>query len=518
MPVGPTTARRLSIGLGVGTVLLALWLWGRGDDEPTPTPTTSQAEPTGLADRPELDPPESTEPSPIDDCDALAERTLEDDHDAVLLAWLCPERPLDAIVARAALLAVRSPDEAAALSPRLHAHPELRGLARLVAQERMPAVAGPLPDPAHAVVSPIDDEVLARVQQAHGLVATPGLPLAERTRARAYLAKAYLQATQQLGVTVGRPPGPFGRLLSGRALHYGREFCSSYWRNRVAGLAPLFGELETRLLELTLALEGGPSEGDAARLAVELELTRGYLHGDGARARIERRLAEPGARPWAPRPLLPTSNAIQRLLAHGFVDLALAHALAEGRQPDGPGLAAVEQRMRDELARAEQGEYLRLLEHRFERTRALSSAPPEEGPGTLASAVEPGWPAAEQVAERAAMLIEDAPRHGLSRGHALGRALLLLRERPDALLPLLDRASDEAASSALRGALPWLLDELRARDDGRRAWQQRIVAAEARVPPGSDDEQEAARRRRFALRVREDDRLPRGPGLGRSVD
>lgn len=512
--MGPKTRVRLIVGLGAGTLLLGLWL-GLRADEPAPEAPEPVTDPIAVV-------PPPADVAPPDDgalpssCDALAGRALEDDLDAVLLAWLCPERPLDTLTARAALLAVRSPDEAAALVPRLDAHPALQGLARLVAQERVDPSRGPLPNPAKAVVSPVSDEVLARVQQAHALIAEPGLPLAERTRARAYVAKVYLQATQQLGITVGRPTAPFGRLLAGRALHYGRAFCLSYWRNRVAGLAPLFGEIETRLLELTLALEGGAPDGDGARLAVELPSTRRYVQGDGPRERIERRLAQRTARPWGPERLLPTANAIERLLGHGFVDLAIDRALAEGRRPDGPGLAAVEQLMRDELARTERGEYLQRLEGRFERERSRPKAPAETGPGELAHAAEPPWVPASAVAEEAASLIELAPERGLARRYALARALLLVRDRPDALLLVLDRVTDETASPALREAGPWLGEELAARDDGRRAWLQRRVAIDALAPPSTPHEAEAARRRSYALRVREADRLPRGPGLGRS--
>ena len=116
----------------------------------------------------------------------------------------------------------------------------------------------------------------AQVQRAHTVIAVPGLPAGDRTRARALLAKVYLQATQQLGIGVGRPTEPFARLLLSRALHYGRLFCLSYWRMRVAGLAELFGEVETHLLDLALAAEGGAHHGDAARLTVELDETWQY--------------------------------------------------------------------------------------------------------------------------------------------------------------------------------------------------------------------------------------------------
>src|SRR5690606_940029 len=112
------------------------------------------------------------------------------------------------------------------------------------------------------------------------------------------------------------------------------------------------------------------------------------------------------------------------------------------------------------------------------------------------------------------------PGSALPRRHALGRALLLVRSRPDALVVLLDRATAEDASPALRQAAAWLEAELAARDDGRRPWLQRRVAARALDGPPDDPTpdgrhaDEAHRRRALALRMREADRQPRGPGLG----
>jgi hypothetical protein len=102
---------------------------------------------------------------------------------------------------------------------------------------------------------------------------------------------------------------------------------------------------------------------------------------------------------------------------------------------------------------------------------------------------------------------------------------LLVRSRPDALVLLLDGAAAEDASPALRHAVAWLTRELEARDDGRLSWLQRWAAADAARPrgdPGADATKaaydlhraEASRRRRFAVRMREADRQPRGPGLG----
>lgn len=526
----PGSGRVAARGLLVAMVALGAWVWLANDAPPTEPPAT----PT-LVVRPEAPPPDATLPAgtpapaptaPLDaslpaDCEALAGRATDGGPDAVLLAWLCPDHPLDAVAARAALLAVRSPDEAAALVPRLAGHPPLQGLLRLVAQGSAPAVAE-LPDPAVAVVSPLDEPVLAAVQRAHALVHARGILPAERTRARALVAKAHLQATQQLGVAVGRPPEPFARLLAGRALHHGREFCVAYLQGRVAGLAPLFHELEGHLLALVVALESSPHHGDGARLAIELEETRRYLQRQGPRDRIARRSAEQSRAPAAATELSPPADDLARRLDHGLVDLAVASALEAAVHSEGPGLRAMEQHLRDALVRAERGEYLALLEHRLERARARIPPPPEHGPAAPWHAREPPWPGAGRVADQAAAWIERAPSEpGLPRHYALGQALLLVRSRPDALVLLLDHATAEDASPALREAVGWLARELEARDDGRLPWLQRRAAADPpwirgdQRPDGAELQRaEAARRRAFALRMREADRQPRGAGLG----
>lgn len=526
------TAGRLRWGLGLAAVGLGAWLVLR---EATPDPSEPLPSPHAAAVGTDPAGPAATPPSipmaaasaPSDqaslpaDCDALAALAAEGGPDAVLLAWLCPDAPLDAVAARAALLEVRSPDEAAALVPRLHEHPPLQGLLRLVSQAAAPPVAA-LPNPADAVVSPIDDTVLAHVQRAHAVLWSRAQPPAERTRARALLAKVHLQATQQLGVAMGRPPAPFARLLAGRALVHGRSFCTAYLQGRVAGLAPLFHEVEASLLALLVALESSPHHGDGGRLAVELEETRRYLQRPGPRDRIARHGA---AESRAPAPLPepgPLPDDLARLLDHGFVDLALAKAIEEAVRPEGPGLRPVEQHLRDALAHAERGEYTALLEHRLARARARVPPPPEHGTAPPLPRGDPPWPGAERVADEAAAWIERAPvLPGLPRRHALGRALLLVRSRPDALVRLLDLATATDASPALRGAVGWLARELAARDDGRLPWLQRQAAAEpdpSRGDHGPDgaplQRAEAARRRRYALQVREADRQPRGAGLG----
>lgn len=534
---GPGPTRALVRGLGVAAVALGAWLWLRDGEHPsdeaaTPageTPSTPDGAPdASLEDEPRvvmvpaLVPTAPNGPVLPRDCEALAAQATEGGPDAVLLAWLCPAHPLDPVAARAALLAVRSPDEAAALVPRLHGHPALQGLLRLVAQAPADPVAA-LPDPAHAIVSPVDDRVLAELQRAHATIAARGIPPVQRTRARALVAKAHLQASQQLGVVVGRPPEPFARLLAGRTLHHGRQFCLAYLQGRVGGLAPLFQEVEAHLLALVVALEGSPHPGDAARLAVELEETRRYLQRAGPQSRIAQRAAAQSRAPAAPQPLRPLADALVRLLDHGLVDLAFAAAIEAAVQPEGTGLQPMEQHLRDALAHAERGEYVALLEHRLARVRARVPPPPEHGTAPPIRVPEPPWPTAATVADEAATWIERAPAEPeLPRRYALGRALLLVRSRPDALVQLLDHATADDASpmSGLRGAVPWLRRELEARDDGRLPWLQRRVAAEpdpARGPRGpgaSLDATEAARRRRYALRMREADRQPRGAGLG----
>lgn len=530
--LGPGPTRALVRGGAAAAVVLGAWLWLR-DDEPASTEAATIEAPTIEAEPRVVVVPAATLASPDaaalpHDCEALAARATEGGPDAVLLAWLCPEHPLDPVAARAALLAVRSPDEAAALVPRLDGHPALQGLLRLVAQAPADPVAA-LPDPAHAIVSPIDDRVLAALQRAHATIAAKGIPPVQRTRARALVAKAYLQATQQLGVAVGRPPEPFARLLAGRALHHGRQLCIAYLQGRVAGLAPLFHELEAHLLALVVALEGSPHHGDAARLAVELEETRQYLQRSGPRSRIAQRAATQSRAPTGPQELRPLADELARLLDHGFVDLALAEAIDAAVQPEGPGLQPMEQHLRDAMAAAERGEYVALLEHRLTRVRARTPPPPEHGTAPPIRFGEPPWPSAGVVAEAAAAWIERAPAEPeLPRRYALGRALLLVRSRPDALVLLLDQAIAEDATPALRGAAAWLRRELEARDDGRLPWLERRVAAEpdplrahrvdtrtnGQGAPAGLDRAEAARRRHYALRMREADRQPRGAGLG----
>lgn len=540
--LGPGPTRTLVRGVAAAAVALGAWLWLR-DDEPISTEAATveveaaaEAEPRVVVVPASASAPTPTLASPTAaalprDCDALAARASEGGPDAVLLAWLCPAHPLDPVAARAALLAVRSPDEAAALVPRLHGHPALQGLLRLVAQAPADPVAA-LPDPAHAIVSPIDDRVLAELQRAHATIAAKGVPPVQRTRARALVAKAYLQATQQLGVAVGRPPEPFARLLAGRALHHGRQLCIAYLQGRVAGLAPLFHELEAHLLALMVALEGSPHHGDAARLAVELEETRQYLQRSGPQSRIAQRAAAQSRAPAGPQQLRPLADELARLLDHGFVDLALAEAIDAAVQPEGTGLQPMEQHLRDAMAHAERGEYVALLEHRLARVRARTPPPPEHGTAPPIRLGEPPWPSAGTVADEAAAWIERAPAEPeLPRRYALGRALLLVRSRPDALVLLLDQATAEDATPALRSAAAWLRRELEARDDGRLPWLQRRVAAEpdplrahrgtgradGRAGPGTPaglDQAEAARRRQYALRMREADRQPRGAGLG----
>jgi hypothetical protein len=521
-------------GLGLATVGIVAGL-ALCSGEPPPTPPRPTAEAAEAAEAVVGPAPSTTpaEPSPValagppapsslpGHCDALAALAGEGGPDAVLLAWLCPDAPLDAVAARAALLEVRSPDEAAALVPRLREHPPLQGLARLVAQAAEPPVAA-LPSPAHAVVSPIDDAVLAQVQRAHAVLWSRTESPAQRTRARALLAKVYLQATQQLGVTAeGRPPAPLARLLAGRALHHGRQLCVAYLQGRIAGLAALVHEVEANLLALVVALDRSPHHGDGGRLLVELEETRRYLQRPGVRDRIARHGAEAGRAPAALPGPSPLPDDLARLLDHGLVDLAIAKAIEAAVHPEGPGLRAVEQHLRDALAHAERGEYTALLEHRLARARARVPPPPEHGPAPALRASDPPWPGAERVADEASAWIERAPPEpGLPRAYALGRALLLVRARPDALVRLLDLATAPEASPALQGAVGWLARELRARDDGRLSWLQRRVAAEpdpSRGDHGTDGaalhEAEAARRRRHALTVREADRQPRGPGL-----
>lgn len=470
------------------------------------TPTTSSA-PGAAAP---TTAPTTTPPAAIASCEALLAAAAGNPSDAAIVLELCPDAPTTPAILRNALLLADSPAAAAALLPRLAAAPELVGLARLLALDRgaTPPVLPPeLPDPASAAVTPITDAVLGAVQLAVIQQTQSGLTQDQRTRAVAYLARVHQEALQQLGLVDGQPLPPLARVLAGRFLHFGRELSRMYWQRRVAGLEGLFASTELQLLRIVLALERSPHLADDALLAVEHQRTRRHLQGSGVAERIARTLgaATPAI---SPADLLPLPHEFDRLLDHGFIELVIQRALfLAGEQPGGFGLAPVAEMLRRQLETRDLLAYSATLEARIADARALNPAPPEQGSQILPARVVLAWPGPAAVADEADawLAIADAagPAAELPRRHALARASLLLRERPDAARLLLQRALDPAAArDPVRIGL--LLDLLARLDDESLAGLRLRVAAGPQPPLGDD-----AVRRAHALAARDAGLLPR---------
>jgi len=452
--------------------------------------------------------PPTALPAVIETCDQLATAAAVHPPDAAILLDLCPDTPASPSVLRHALLMADSPAAAAALLPRLTDTPELAdlaGLAKLVSVERAQSPAPPeLPDPATATVSPITDVVLAAVQLAIIQQTASGVSQDQRTRATAYLARVHHEALQQLGLDAAASPDlpPFARVLAGRFLHFGRELCRMYWQRRVAGLEGLFASTEAQLLRTVLALEHSPHLADDALLAVEHQRTRRHLQGSG----VAERLARAGAI-GAPADLLPLLHEFDRLFDHRFIELTFQRALfLASEQPGGFGVAPVAEFLRAELSGRDLQEYAALLERRIDETRTLTPPPPEQGARGLPARTTLTWPEDQAVATLAASWLATAVDHdGLTRKHALARAALLLRDRPDAARVLLARelaAADPGPGQALRVGL---LQDLLARIDDESLTTLRLRVSAAGRPPIGDD----AVRRAFALAARDARLLPR---------
>ncbi len=453
---------------------------------PTPDPGAG-ASPPILAPLPEKDP--DAAPVLASDCGHLEQLARESADDAVLLVALCPDRPLPPSALRAALLEVGTAAGAAHLAPLLAGQPELWGLAQLAAGGR-----GPLPLPAaldrpeSAVVHPVTGEVLAQVDLAHRLRRDAQAGSADRTRAEAYLARVYFQALLSLGLDERSPLPPFARLLASRALHHGRRFCVAYWQRRVRGLARPFRATEVELRMLSSRLSGTAHHRDDALLAFERQRARQYVLGEGPHARIDRRLEEQG-RTSVELPLEDLRAETGRLIDHGFVDLAVDRALASVDEEEGHGLLAIESMLDEALKLRGLWEEGGHLERRLARVR--DDLPPE-GAVPLPDPRPVPWPAAETVSTRARAWLEAAPADGFGRAHALGRAVLLLTDRPDAVRLLLGSIDDGDSLAAHRA---WLL-RLIEREEGPslRVLKLRQDAG----LPGTDPD--AAVRRRFAAR------------------
>lgn len=449
-------------------------------------------------------------PTAITSCEALQAAAARNPADAAIALELCPDAPTTPVILRNALLMADSPAAAAALIPRLGAAPELVGLARLLALDRggppPPAAPLELPDPASAAVSPITDAVLGAVQLAVIQQTQSGLTQDQRTRAVAYLARVHQEALLQLGLVEGQPLPPLARVLAGRFLHFGRELSRMYWQRRVAGLEGLFASTELQLLRLVLALERSPHLADDALLAVEHQRSRRHLQGSGVAERIAKTLgaATPAI---SPADLLPLPHEFDRLLDHGFVELVIQRALfLAGEQPGGFGIAPIAEMLRRQLETRDLRAYSATLEARIADARALSPAPPEQGSQILPARVVLAWPGEAAVADEADAWLRIADAAGaaeLPRRHALARASLLLRDRPDAARVLLRRALDPAAArDPVRVGL--LLDLLARLDDESLAGLRLRVAAGPQPPLGDD-----AVRRAHALAARDAGLLPR---------
>ncbi|WP_146156116.1 hypothetical protein [Enhygromyxa salina] len=471
-------------------------------DEDQPAPRAERAAPPSAASETGAD--QAVDPDPVEavpDCATLERRAGHSDADLALLPVLCPGLTLDHGELRRVLLAAGSAAEVAPLVAALDANAELQGLARLAILDRASQpLPSELPDPATALLTPIDDRILAAVELAHAQLRSDELEEEQRTRAHAFLARVYMQGLQSLGVGPGRPLPPFARLLAGPALLHGRSFCRFYWQRRVGGLERLFAETELDLLALLIDLENTDHAGDPALLAVERQRARTYLERKGPSARIARRAQQrPEARALGTDLLLPFVHELDRLFDHGFIDLALDRAMKRGAEAGGYGLDPVAAVVTEDLRERDLREYERRLARRIERARRTTPSSRHGSGRELEPELPVEWHDAARVAEEAHAWLRVAHERGpdFARRHALARAVRALERRPDALLELL-AATDEVVRSH-HTLLFALLD---ATDDGGLASLR--VQVGAGWPPGDSPADHDARvRRRFALATRD---------------
>ncbi len=479
---------------------------GRDDVEPQPGRTT---EPDELVE-PSVE-PAALELDPIalvHDCEALHRRShnqaLRDpagsrrDPDVQLLPTLCPNLVLDRAEARRVLLGAGTGDAVAEQVLRLDAWPELQGIARLAVLDRASLpMPSELPDPATALLTPIDDRLLAAVARAEVQLAKPDLGELERTRAYAFLARIHIEALHALGLPPGRPLPPLARMLAARALHYGRQFCRFYWQQRVAGLERVFADTELELLALLIDLENTPHAGDSGLLVLERQLVREYLERSGPHDRIAALARKrPDAGALDTDLLLPLVHELDRLFDHRLIDMALDRAMRAGADPKGYGLDPVIAVVTEDLRARDLREYERRLAKRVERARQqVPRARLEAGPAELEPELPVEWLSAQATAELAHRWL--ALAHGrppdFARRHASARALLLLDDRPDALIDLLDRGPSDPV---IADAAPILLALLDARDT------QSLASLRIRVKFPARD-RDTAIRQAFALATRD---------------
>lgn len=465
---------------------------GGDDDRPradaVAEPSVEPAQPV-----PERDPIEA-----VPDCATLASRAARVPEDLVLLPILCPGLTLDHSQTRTVVLALPSASAAARAIPALDGEPELQGVVRLAALDRSgQPMPSELPDPATALLTPIDDRTLAAVELAHASLRDPAIDETGRTRAHAFLARVYIQAIQSLGLQAGRPLPPLARLLAGPALFHGRNFCRFYWQRRVAGLERSFAETEVDLLALLIDLDNTAHTGDPALLAVERPRTRSYLLRSGPTSRIAKRAQQrPEARALGTELLLPLAHELGRLIDHGFIDLALDEGLRAGAEAGSYGLDPMVALLTEDLRERDLREYERRLARRVERARKSTPTARLEGGRELEPELPVEWPNAATVAERAHAWLAVAHGRGpdFARRHAIGRALLSLGDRPDAVRELLAAPHDDAVVHDHDALLFALLD---ARED------ESLAALRLRVAAGDKDDRESQARRSYALAARD---------------
>ncbi|PRP99602.1 hypothetical protein ENSA7_62400 [Enhygromyxa salina] len=492
-------------------MVTALWLaaplgCGAEDDAvpgSTPGQVQTQIDAAIESDGASGEPAADADPvEPVPDCAALHQRAARSGADVGLLPVLCPGIRLDHSQLRRVLLEVGSAAEAATMVAALDRDAELQGLVRLAMLDH---ASQPLPaellDPATALLTPIDDRILASVELAHALLREPELDELRRTQAHALLARIYLQALASLGLRAGRPLPPFARLLAGPALFHGRSFCRFYWQRRVAGLERTFADTELELLALLIDLENTPHAGDPALLAVERQRTRAYLESSGPTGRIAARARQRSDAPVLGTDLLlPFVHELDRLFDHGFIDLALDRAMQRGSATGGYGLDPLAAVVTEDLRERDLREYERRLARRVERARRTT---PSSRHVASSHALEPElpveWPNPARVAEEAHAWLKVAHGRGpdFARSHARARVVRTLRWRPDAIHELLD-ANDDVVR-AHHDLLFALLDAV---DDGALARLRPRVAGQ--WPPGSSQTSRDTRtRQRFALATRD---------------
>ncbi|HVI02205.1 MAG TPA: hypothetical protein VM869_26005 [Enhygromyxa sp.] len=468
---------------------------GCGDDEPSPSvaaPATD-AETKPVAAAPVRDPVEA-----VHDCATLTDRAARVTEDLVLLPILCPGVSLDHGQTRTIVLALASASAAARAIPALDANPELQGVVRLAALDRSSQpMPSELPDPATALLTPIDDRTLAAVELAYAMLRSPAIDETQRTRAHAFLARVHMQAIQSLGLLPGRPLPPLARLLAGPALFHGRNFCRFYWQRRVAGLERTFAETELDMLALLIDLDNTAHAGDPGLLAIERQRTRSYLLRSGPSSRIAKRAQQrPEARALGTELLLPLAHELGRLVDHGFVDLALDEGLRAGAEASGYGLDPMVALLTEDLRERDLREYERRLARRVERARKSTPSGRLEGSRELEPELPVEWPSAAVLAERARAWLGVAHGRGpdFARRHALGRVVLMLGDRPDAVRELLTAPADDAV---VHDHDPLLLALLDARDG------ESLAALRLRVATAEHVDAETAARRGYALAARD---------------